>query len=77
MCVYCWISFLRFIEDEGKVVLLIISLLGFILFDVVYVMAVFNYAAQSEMNINLLYAIKAMTEQKLTPDLEAAMKVWV
>ena len=47
------------------------------MFDVVYVMAVFNYAAQSEMNINLLYAIKAMTEQKLTPDLEAAMKVWV
>ena len=51
------------------------SLLGFVIFDVVYVMAVLNYAAQSEMNIKLLRAIQAMAEQKLYPELEGTIKV--
>ena len=43
---------------------MIIDLIGFLFFDMVYVAAVMNYAAQSEMNIYLLSAIKTLVQDK-------------
>lgn len=63
------------IKDPGKVLLVVISLIGFVVFDVVYVMAVFNYGAQCEVNIKMLYSIQTMVEQKLYPDIDATIKV--
>ena len=63
------------LEGSARLVLVFVSLVGFVVFDMVYVVAVLNYAAQSEMNIKLLHAIKAMAEQKLYPELEATIKV--
>ncbi len=51
------------------------SLVGFVFFDLVYVGAVINYAAQSEMNIYLLRAIRRMVVQKFYEDIDAGIKV--
>ena len=59
-------------------VLLILDLIGFLFFDLVYVAAVMNYAAQSEMNIYLLTAIRKLVQDKgYGPEigLEASIKV--
>ena len=50
-------------HDGGKLTLIIVSLAGFVIFDVVYVAAVMNYMAQSEMVIDLLRSIKGMIEE--------------
>ena len=42
----------------------------------IYVTAVFNYAAQSEMNIYLLRAIRRMIIQKTHSEIDAGIKVW-
>ena len=54
---------------------MIISLLGFISFDIVYVVAVMNYAAQSEMNIYLIRAVTVLVQRKEYPEIDAAIKV--
>ncbi len=51
------------------------SLIGFVSFDVVYVVAVMNYAAQSEMIIYLLKAIAILVTNKEYPDMDAAIRV--
>jgi len=58
-------------------VLLILDLIGFVFFDLVYVVAVVNYAAQSEMNIYLLSAIKKLVHDKGYGEdgLDASIKV--
>ena len=62
-------------EGSGKDTLVVISLLGFIIFDIVYVVAVMNYAAQSEMIIHLLGAVQVLVVTKDYPDLDATIKV--
>ena len=62
-------------SHAGKIVLVVISLIGFIAFDIVYVGAVFNYAAQSEMNIYLLRAIRRLVIQKEYQEMDIAIKV--
>ena len=58
--------------------LTIFSHIGFIFFDVVYVAAVMNYVAQSEMNIYLLCAIKSFVlDNKYHNNMKEAMKVSV
>ena len=42
-----------------------------------YVGAVINYAAQSEMNIYLLRAIRRMVVQKFYEDIDAGIKVLI
>ena len=64
-------------HSHGKIVLLVLSLIGFIFFDTIYVGAVFNYAAQSEMNIYLLRAIRRLITQKEYEDMDGAIKVGV
>ena len=63
-------------RDGGKIVLLILALIGFLFFDTVYMAAVFNYAAQSEMNIYLLRAIRRLVIEKEYEDIDSAIKVW-
>ena len=63
------------LDGAAKTALVVISLLGFISFDVVYVAAVMNYAAQSEMNIKLIYAITSLVKQKHHKDIDEAIKV--
>ena len=64
------------IQGATKLGLIIFSLIGFIFFDVVYVSAVMNYVAQSEMNIYLMSAIKSLVvNNKYHSNMKAAMKV--
>ena len=65
------------LQGSTKTALVVISLLGFISFDVVYVAAVMNYAAQSEMNIRLIYAIASLIRNKHYKDIDSAIKVHV
>jgi len=58
-----------------KKFLIAISLIGFVAFDMVYVSAVMNYAAQSEMNIYLLRAIRQLVETKEYTEIDNAIKV--
>jgi len=51
-------------EGAGKNTLIVLDLIGFVSFDIVYVAAVMNYAAQSEMNIYLLRAVRKIVEDK-------------
>ena len=58
-----------------KDTLLIISLIGFLLFDMVYVAAVMNYAIQSELNISLLYSVYGKVKQRKYQTTDLAIKV--
>ncbi|XP_065917764.1 uncharacterized protein [Dysidea avara] len=51
------------ISGGGKCVLVIISLLGFIFFDSVYIMAIVNYCVQSELIIYALYGLSVKIVQ--------------
>ena len=59
----------------GKIVLVVFAIIGFLFFDTVYVSAVMNYAAQSEMNIYLLRAVRKLVVQKEYTDMDTAIKV--
>lgn len=59
----------------GKLVLVIFSLFGFVFFDAVYIMAIINYAIQSELNIYLLHALRIKVERREHKSLDAAIKV--
>jgi len=63
-----------YLYDGVKIFLLIISMIGFVAFDMVYVSAVMNYAAQSEMNIYLLRAIRQLVETKEYTEIDNAIK---
>ncbi|XP_065917761.1 uncharacterized protein [Dysidea avara] len=58
----------------GKLVLVIFSLFGFIFFDAVYIMAIINYAIQSELNIYLLSALRIKVERREHKSLDDAVK---
>ena len=66
------------IEGDWKIVLIILDLIGFLFFDMVYVAAVMNYAAQSEMNIYLLSAIRKLVQDKSYGEagLDGSIKVY-
>ena len=53
------------LKGAGKVILILLALVGFFFFDVVYIVAVMNYAAQSEMNVHLLRATRICIEEKI------------
>ena len=59
----------------GKLILVIFSLFGFIFFDAVYIMAIMNYAIQSELNIYLLHALCIKVERREHKTIDAAIKV--
>ena len=63
------------IDGSTKTMLVIISMLGFVVFDIVYTTVVMNYAAQSEMNIFLLRTIRNLIMQKKYADIESSIKV--
>ena len=58
-----------------KDVTLIVSLIGFLLFDMVYVAAVMNYAIQSELNISLLHSVRSKVKNKDYQTTDIAIKV--
>ena len=64
-------------EGAGKNALVVLDLIGFVSFDIVYVAAVMNYAAQSEMNIFLLRAVRKIVEDKRygNTQLDSSIKV--
>ena len=59
----------------GKLTLVIFSLFGFIFFDAVYIMAIMNYAIQSELNIYLLHALRIKVERREHKTIDVAIKV--
>lgn len=70
---HCYITY-RF-TGAGKLTLVIFSLFGFIFFDAVYIMAIMNYAIQSELNIYLLHALRIKVERREHKSIDAAIKV--
>ena len=64
------------ITGEEKKILIIVSIIGFVFHDGVYVAAVVNYAIQSELNISLLRYI-CMKVKKRYDMFDAAIKVGV
>ena len=70
---HCYIT-CRF-TGAGKLTLVIFSLFGFIFFDAVYIMAIMNYAIQSELNIYLLHALRIKVERREHKSIDAAIKV--
>ena len=63
------------IAGGTKITLVVISLLGFVFFDLVYLAAVINYAAQSELNIKLIYAIRTLVMQRNYENIDATIQV--
>jgi hypothetical protein len=57
-----------------QIVLGVVCLLGFVLFDLVYLAAVINYAIQSEFNIQFVRAICQLVTQKKYSKLDLAIK---
>ena len=60
---------------DSSVVLLIVSLIGFLFFDGVYISAVTNYAIQSELNISLLHSICMKVKNRKYHSIDLAIKV--
>jgi hypothetical protein len=48
----------------GKIIMLILALLGFIVFDLVYITALINYAAQSELIISFIKVVHTCILQR-------------
>ena len=63
------------IAGGTKIALVVFSLLGFVFFDLVYLAAVINYAAQSELNIKLIYAIRTLIMQRKYEKIDATIQV--
>ena len=63
------------IAGGTKIALVVFSLLGFVFFDLVYLAAVINYAAQSELNIKLIYATRTLIMQRKYEKMDATIQV--
>lgn len=63
------------INPTASIVLGVLCLLGFVLFDLVYLAAVINYAVQSEFNVGFLRAIAQLVQQRKYPKLDSAITV--
>lgn len=61
------------IQDEWKIGLVIFSLVGFVFFDMVYSAAIINHAAQCELNIYFLHAVKHKVEERQYKTIEEAI----
>ena len=55
--------------------MLILALLGFIVFDLVYITALINYAAQSELIISLIKVVHTGILQRRYHTFDEALKV--
>ena len=55
--------------------MLILALLGFIIFDLVYITALMNYAAQSELIISLIKVVHTSILQRRYHTFDEALKV--
>lgn len=62
------------IQGEVKVMLLVFSLVGFVFLDMVYCVAIINYAAQCELNIYFLHAVKLKVEERQYSEVDEAIK---
>ena len=63
------------ISSPVGIALGIVCLMGFVLFDMVYLAAIINYAVQSEFNIGFLRAITNLVRQRKYATLDAAINV--
>lgn len=63
------------ITGSTKQGLIVAAVVGFVIFDVVYIASLMNYAIQSEMNIYLLHAIAKLTKEKKYKHFDEAIKV--
>ena len=68
-----WSESLR-IAGSTKQGLIVAAVVGFVIFDVVYIASLMNYAIQSEMNIYLLHAIAKLTKEKKYKHFDEAIK---
>ena len=71
---YLFVLFIR-ITGSAKQGLIVAAIIGFVIFDVVYIASLMNYAIQSEMNIYLLQAIAKLTKDKKYNNFDESIKV--
>lgn len=62
------------IRDEVKNILVFISFVGFVFFDMVYSAAIINHAAQCELNIYFLQAVRLKVEERKYSRIDDAIK---
>lgn len=67
-----WPKFI--IPEDAQKFLTTYSIFGFVLFDIVYVWAVINYAAQCELIIDFIWAIRQKIQSKSYDNLDVAIK---
>ena len=71
-----WCEFNNYrIFGPSKIIMLILALLGFIVFDLVYITALINYAAQSELIISLIKVVHTSILQRRYHTFDEALKV--
>ena len=63
------------VHPIAGIVLGAVCLVGFVLFDLVYLAAIINYAVQSEFNIGFLRAITQLVQRRKYPNLDTAISV--
>eukprot|EP00731_Ephydatia_muelleri_P011568 Em0006g462a len=68
-----WSDSIR-ITGSAKQGLIVAAIIGFVIFDVVYIASLMNYAIQSEMNIYLLQAIAKLTKDKKYNNFDESIK---
>ncbi|KAL5500494.1 hypothetical protein EMCRGX_G012066 [Ephydatia muelleri] len=68
-----WSDSIR-ITGSAKQGLIVAAIIGFVIFDVVYIASLMNYAIQSEMNIYLLQAIAKLTKDKKYNSFDESIK---
>ncbi len=59
-----------------RLFLVVFSIFGFFTFDLVYLFSVFNYAAQAEMCVYLLWDIARLIRENKYDHVDATIKVW-
>ena len=62
------------LRDEVKIVLVSITFVGFIVYDLVYFMAITNYVVQSEMIFYLIRSVKKLVKRRQYPSMDATIK---
>lgn len=63
------------IDGPSKVIMLILAIFGFVVFDLVYIITLMNYAAQSELIISFVEVVHTCILQKKYDTFDEALKV--
>ena len=63
------------IPESAQIGVGVVCLVGFVIFDLIYLAAIVNYMIQSEFNVKFLSALTDMVKDKTYDNLDLAIKV--